>query len=155
MTTLVAPVLDAPPLRRYGIPELVEAASPAVATDFTQELGGRFLVRFLAIFVRLDTDANAANREVVVEYRSAGDLRFALFGAPATVPADDVVEYAFSVYQPRAEWEVDSSVIVPLGPALLPPTFDMRIHVVNVQAGDQLDRVRFVWERFYTPDVEH
>jgi hypothetical protein len=152
VSVLVAPVLDAPPLRRFGGPELVFGASPAVATDFVQAAEDGYFVRYLSIFVRLDTDANAANREVVVEYRSGEDLRFGLYGAPVAWPANEVAEYAFSAFQPRAEWEVDSSVIVPLGPLLLPLGSDMRIHVVNVQAGDQLDRVRFVRERFYPPD---
>lgn len=148
-----APTLDAPPLVRYGPPELVFGANPAAGADFTQAIE-RYWTRLVSVFVRLDTDANVANREVVVEYRSGDTLRFALFGAPVTVPANDVVEYAFSAFQPRAEWEVDSSVIVPLGPQLLLPGQDFRIHVVNVQVGDQLDRIRFVQERFYPPDAE-
>jgi hypothetical protein len=152
VSVLVAPVLDAPPLRRFGGPELVFGANPAAGADFVQEGDSGYFVRYLSVFCRLDTDANVANREVVVEYRSGENLRFGLYGAPVTWPANEVAEYAFSAYQPRAEWEVDSSVIVPLGPVLLPLGSDMRIHVVNVQATDQLDRVRFVRERFYPPD---
>jgi len=148
----VVPEVDAPPLRRYGPPVLVYGANPAAGADFAQEVDAGYLTRLVSLFVRLDTDANVANREVVVEYRSGDNLRFALFGAPATLPANDVMEYAFSVYTPRAEWEVDSSVVVPLGSQLLFPSQDFRIHVVNVQVGDQLDRIRFVWERFYPPD---
>lgn len=150
MSAFAAPLLDAPPLERYGLPEYVQGASPAAGADFVQALGGNYHVRLVSLFCRLVTSAVVAAREVVVEYRDAEDNRFALFGAPVTVSALDTVDYAFSVFQPRAEWSVDDSIIVPLGPVLLPPTYDFRVHVVNMDATDQLSRVRFVWERFYT-----
>lgn len=152
MSSLVAPVLDSPPLRRYGPPELVFGANPAAGAHFAAEVGQGYWARLLSVHVRLVTDANVANRELVVEYRDVQDQRFALYGAPVTVPASDTVDYVFSVFQPRAEWEVDSAVIVPLGADLLYPGTDFRLFVVNVQAGDQLSRIRFQRERFYPPD---
>lgn len=152
MSSLVAPLLDSPPLRRYGPPELVLGTSPAAGAHFVGDVGEGYWARLLSVHVRLVTSAAVANREVVVEYRDVQDQRFALYGAPVTVPASDTVDYVFSVFQSQAEWEVDSSVLVPLGPDLLYPGTDFRIFVVNVQAADQLSRVRFQRERFYPPD---
>jgi len=131
-----------------GFRELVYGTSPAAAADFVQAIDGKYRTRLLSVFVRLVTDANAANREVVVEYRDASANRFMLSGAPVVVTATDTIDYAFDVWQGQAEWSVDDSVLVPLKPAILRPTEDFRIHVVNAQAGDQLSRIRFQWERF-------
>lgn len=152
MSSLVAPALDAPAMRRYGPPELVFGASPAAGADFSAEVGEGYWSRLLSVHVRLVCSAAAANREVVVEYRDVQDQRFALYGAPVTFPASDTIDYVFSSFQRVAEWEVDGTVIVPLGSDLLYPGTDFRIHVVNVQAADQLSRIRFQRERFYPPD---
>jgi len=143
-------IIDAPALQRYGLPELQYGASPAVATDFVQAVGGGFYVRMLSVFCRLVTDANVASREVVVEYRDQQAQRFALAGAPTTVAAGTTTDYAFDVFQGQADWPCDSTILVPLPALVLSPGCDFRVHVVNVQAGDQLSRIRFSWERFYS-----
>lgn len=152
MSSLVAPVVDTPALRRYGAPELVLGASPAAAANFTGEDPSGFWWRLLSVHVRLVTSADVAAREVDVEYRDVQDQRFALYGAPVTVSASDTVDFVFSVFCPRAEWEVAGSVLVPLGPDLLYPGCDFRIVMTNAQAADQLSRIRFQRERFYPPD---
>lgn len=152
MPELVAPLLDAPPLRRYGPPTTVYGASPAAATAFVQAVDSGYWTRLVSVFCRLVPDANAANREVTLEVRDVQDQRVVLFGAPVTVPASDTTDFSFSVYHATPQWEVDSTVLVPLGPVLMYPGEDFRVNVVNVQAGDQLSRIRFQWERFYPPD---
>lgn len=152
MTSLVAPLIDSPAMRRYGPPELVLATSPAAGADFVFAEASGYWWRLLSVHVRLVNSADAANREVVVEYRDTQDQRFALYGAPVTFPASDTIDYVFSVFQPRAEWEVDATVVVPLGADLLYPGCDFRIHVVNMDNTDQLSRIRFQLERFYPPD---
>jgi hypothetical protein len=150
MAVPIAPVLDAPPLRRYGLPEYVIGASPAAAAHFVQELGGSFHTRLVSVFCRLVTDATVANRTVLVEYRSDDDSRFAVNGAAVTQAASTTTDWHFDSFRDEAAWLVDDTVLAPLSPLLLPPTFDFRIFVDNVQAADQLSRVRFVWERFYS-----
>ena len=145
-----APFLDSPPLQRYGLPERNVAASPAVATDFTQTVDGAFYVRLVGVFVRLVTDANAANRQVVVEYRDVANNRYDVSGPNATQAATLTVDYCFSAYAPEEKTAVDGTTLVPLHPLLLLPTDNFRIHVTNVQVGDQLSRIRFTWERFYS-----
>jgi len=153
MHDLRAPLLDAPPLRRYGLPAWEYRDSPAAAAHFTEELGGLYIVRLISLHVRLVTDANVANRTVLVEYRDAADARLDFSGAPVVQTATDTVDWIFSAFQGQAEWEIDDSILVPLKPSFLPPTFDFRVFVDNIQAGDQLSRIRFKWERFYT-DVD-
>jgi hypothetical protein len=150
MSEAAAPLLDAPPLRRYGRPSLEYGPSPAAATAFVQTVEGAYLVRLLTLYCRLTPDANAANREVTLEYRNAADERFYLAGAAVTVPASDVTDFMFSAYLGEATWEVDSTVLVPIAPLILEPTFDFRVNVLNAQVGDTLTRIRFVWERFFT-----
>lgn len=150
MTILEQPLLDAPPLQRFGLPELVYGVSPAAATDFVAEMPGQYFTRILSVFCRLMTDATVADREVVVEYRNANNDRFALAGAAATVPASSTVDYFFSAFLTTDIFTVDGSVLAPLPPILLMPTFDFRIHVVSAQAADQLSRIRFEREQFFT-----
>lgn len=155
MHALQTPDLDSPPLVRYGLPEYVIGASPAAATDFTQAVDGNFYARLVSVHARLVTDANAANRTVCVEYRDGAGNRYALSGTATTQAATLTVDWLFNAFQPQTVAAVDTSNLVPLVPMLLLPTHDFRIHVVNVQAGDQLSRIRFVWERFYTTSQPH
>ena len=152
MSSLAAPVLDAPALRRYGPPELVFGANPAAAAHFVFDEDAGYWWRLLSVHVRLVTDANAADRQVVLEYRDIQDQRFDLMGINATQAASLTADYVFSAFQPGVVATVDSSSLIPLHPTLLYPGCDFRLFVVNVQAGDQLSRVRFQLERFYPPD---
>ena len=153
MSALAAPVVDAPPLRRYGAPEYVKGEQPSVAAMFSSEVGGGYWSRLLSLHVRLVTDANAADRQVLVEYRDDADNRYMVSGAPVTQSASDTVDWLFDAFQAQAEWEVDGSVLVPLKPLLLLPGHDFRVFVANLQVGDQLSRIRFWRERFYPLDA--
>jgi hypothetical protein len=144
------PELDAPPLVRYGWPDLVYGDSPAAGAMYTFPITGRFLQRPISIFVRLVTDANVASRTVAIEFRDDAARRFNLCGAPVTQSASSTNDWVFSVWQEQAEWSVDSSIIVPLASVLLVPTYDFRIYVSNIQAGDQLSLIRIQRERFFS-----
>lgn len=146
----VAPLLAAPPLVRYGLPEFTRPDSPAVATAFSASVDGHDYLRLISVFCRLVTDANAANREVVLEYQDAAANRYAVHGSAVTQAASLTRDYYFGALVPSVVTLVDGSHVIPLSPHLLPPTHKWLISVVNVQAGDQLSRVRVVQERFYT-----
>lgn len=150
--TLVAPLLDSPPLVRYGLPELVKAESPTAGANFTVSLPGGFFTRLLAVSVRLTPDGNAANRTLYIEYRDDEGVRTAISGAPVTVPASDTTDFMFSAWLGQPDWEVASTVVVPLAPIILPPTHSWRIIVDSIQAGDTLTRIRYWQERFLTQD---
>lgn len=150
--TIPTPELDAPPLWRYGLPEFFRAASPAAGANFSQALGGSFYARLVTLFVRLVTDANVANRTLRVEYLDTDGAVYEVAGNPVTYPANSTEDYSFSVWQGQGEWEVAATNLVPLHPTLLPPTHSFRILVNSIQAGDQLSRISWTWERFYTTD---
>lgn len=149
---VAAPLLDAPPLRRYGGPVYVRAASPAPGAAFVQAADRGFYLRLVTLFVRLVTDANVADRTLRLEYRDAEANVYDVAGNPVTYPASSTEDYSFSAYQSRGEWEVAATNLVPLHPILLPPTHDFRIAVNGIQATDQLSRIAFVVERFYPAD---
>lgn len=146
------PILDSPAAFRYGDPALEYGATPAAGAHFIQTIPGQYRARLITFFCRLVTDANAADRTVVLEYRDAGDLRYAMAAAPVTQSASTTTDYAFQAWQGQADWPADDTVLVPLVPITLPPTHDFRLYVDNIQATDAVSRVRFVWERFYTGD---
>jgi len=133
-----------------GIRELVKGDTPAAGADFSLTMEGRYITRLLSVHVRLVSDATVANREVVLEYRNDANLRYELAGAPVTWPASSTVDYEFNIHQGQAEWVVDSSVLVPLPRTFLPEGFNLRIHVVNIQATDALSAIRIYWERYWT-----
>lgn len=145
-----APVLDSPGLQRFGFPELVKVPNPAAGATYTYTVTGEYAVRFVAVYCKFVADANAASREITVEYRDDGTQRFALSGINTTVTATNTAYYAFNAFQPAAVATVDSTALVPLMPILLMPTWSMKLNVLNVQAGDQLSQIRLVIERFYT-----
>jgi hypothetical protein len=144
------PLLDAPALYRVGLPEYERGASPAAGEHFAPALDGSYFYRLLSLHVRLVTDATAADRTVVIEYRDTEDSRYDLSGNPVTQDESTTTDWIFSVFTEHGEWPVDDTILVPLHPVLLLPTHDFRVFVDNVQAGDQLSRIRFMFERFYT-----
>jgi hypothetical protein len=150
MAVRTIPTLDSPPLQRFGLPSLEYGTSPAAAADFVQKIEGNYYVRLVSVFCRLVTDSNAADRQVVLEYRDAATNRFAISGSGATQAASLTGDWFFTAFQMWAAATADSTVLAPLSPILLAPTMDFRLHVVSAQAADQLSRIRFVWERFFT-----
>lgn len=146
----MTPALDSPPLYRYGLPELVNGASPAAGADYTYTPGGGYFARLISCAAHLATDGTAANREVVLQYLTASDDVYCTAGAPVTVSASSAYGYTFSAFQPEAVWPVNTGILVPLSPIVLRPSDKFRLHIVNVQTGDALTAIRFLVERFYS-----
>ena len=146
-------MVDSPPLRRFGWPELAYGTAPAAGAHYVQTVDGAYLQRLVSVFVTLTTDATVADRTVVVDYLDAAGERYQLSGAPLAQTASSANDWSFNVFQPRAEWTVDGSAIIPLAPTLLLPTHSWRVYVSGIEAADQLSNVRYVFERFYSADV--
>lgn len=143
--------LDNPPLHRYGLlPTLEYGTSPAAGATFTHTVDGRYYERLVTVFARLVTDANAGDRTVYLEWRNDADARYAMAGAPVTQPASTTTDYAFQPWLGQPDWSVDGTVLVPLPQLLVPPTWDWRLNVADIEATDQLSQVRFLVERFFT-----
>lgn len=140
----------APPLLRDGFPFLGDEASPAAGASFTATVDGRYYERLLTVWCRLVTSADVANREVVLEFLNAAGDTYRACGAATTVPADQTVDYSFSVWQSEDTFAVNGGVLVPLDPILIAPTFKWKLTVVNVDNTDQLSRIRVYRERFFS-----
>lgn len=151
---LAAPDLDSPVLRRQSPPQLVTNETTTTGANFQQAVNDGLWWRLIGIFVRLTPDANAANREVTIEYRDQNGNVYARNGAAVTVPASDTTEFYFSAFRTTDEWEVNSTVLVQLDPIIIPPGHSFNIVVVNVQAGDTLTRLRYLVEKFYSPSAD-
>lgn len=144
------PGLDAPPLVRYGFPDWQSHTSPAAGAQFSIATDGRYWSRFVSIRCRLVTSATVANREVVVEYNDPEGNNYHTCGAPVTVAASTTIDFCFSSFLDEAAWPVNSMILVPLAPIILPATFVMRLFVVNIDTTDALSRIRTVRERFFS-----
>ncbi len=146
------PVLDSPPLVRYGFPEYVRRPNPAAATAFTEALGGDFYVRLLTVFARLVADANPANRDVSLELVDTAGNVYGTYASGTAITAGLTRDFYWSVWQTSVVIVGTATHLMPCGALLLPPTHSFRINYSNAQAGDQLSRIAFNWERFYTAD---
>lgn len=145
------PLLDSPPLHRYGLVPTVEyGANPAAATAFVQPVSGRYFVRLLTVFVRLVTAADVGERQVFIDYRDDADRRFAIAGAPVTQDESSTTDYAFQAFVGQSDWPVDDTVLVTLPPLILSPGYDWRIGIDGALTTDQLSQVRWTSERFFT-----
>lgn len=150
MSSLVAPSLDAPPLARYGLPEYAIGVTPAAGAAYSEKVPGNYYVRLVSVFFRFVTSATAAERTPYVEFLDGGGNRFAISGPDLTQSESTTTDYYFSAWRQSAVWEVDGSVIVPLDPTLLLPTFTWKISATAMEADDAISRVRIVYERFFT-----
>lgn len=150
MTHPRAPMLDAPPLVRYGIPSYVLGETPAAGAAFRTSVPGQNYVRLVTVFCRLVTDATVEDRGVFLEYLDGAGNRFAIAGAPVTQSALSTNDYSFQAQLEEAAWPIDGTILVPLAPVLLLPTFSWRLSAENLQAGDAISRVRYIEELFYT-----
>ncbi len=135
-------------LEPFGLPSLNYGVAPAAGADFAVSVGSAYPARLVSVFCRIVTSADAANREVVVEYRDADGLRFYVAGAPVVVTANTTQDYSFQFGLGQPDWPIDSTILVPLQPMLLVGSWSFRIHVVNMDNTDQLSLIRYVWQQY-------
>lgn len=150
MNELLYPEAGSPPLLRDGFPFLGLETSPAAGASFTAKVVGNYFERLLTVWCRLVTSSDAANREVVLEFLNAEGATYRACGAATTVPADQTVDYSFSVWQQADTFPVNGGVLVPLDPILQPPSFQWKLTVVSVDNTDQLSGIRVYKERFFS-----
>lgn len=149
-----APLLDSPPLIRQSPPQLVAGASPAAGANFAQAVNDGLWWRLVSVFFRLVTSADVADREGTIEYRDAEGNVYARFGAPVELTADTTADFYFSSFRAQPDWPVNSTVVAPLDPIMLPPSHSFNIVVAAIDDTDAITRVRYVVEKFYIPTYE-
>jgi hypothetical protein len=148
---LAAPVLDSPPLRRDSPPALMVGVTPAAGVNFTQAVNDGLWWRLITVFCRVVTDANAADRQLQLQYLDQESNVWNIDTPPVTFPASQTTDYSFAAGRGQADWTAALPVIVPLTPVLLQPGHSFRLALTSIQATDAISRVRYTVEKFYPP----
>ena len=143
-------LIGSPSLRRLGYPGAYTPDKPAAGANFTSTPSGLYFERLLSVRVKLVADANAANRTVTLEFCDPGGTVYRTCGAAATSPASETWDWEFSVWQDVAEFPVGAKILSPLDPLIIPQGWSWKLTCVNIQATDQLSRIRVVSEKFTT-----
>lgn len=147
---LAAPLLDAPPLARFGLPSLEVGASPAAGASFSSKIAGNYFARLLTIRCKLVCSATVATRQVVLQYLDdAGNIYYEA-GAATGLAASQAGWFVFDAFVATDIFTVGSSAVAPFAPTLLYPTFSWKLLVTNIDATDALTEIRYQWERFFT-----
>lgn len=134
-----------------GFVDYILGDAPAAGANFSLPfLDGRWDVRILSCIVTLDTDANAANRLLSLDYIVRG-VTFVRNAASVVWTASTVAQvFMFKINQAVAEWNTNTPCFVPLLDLFLNPGMTAQITVDNKQVGDTLTSIRFVVEKFPT-----
>jgi hypothetical protein len=130
--------------------EVVAVANPAVATGFTYTVGGSYWERLASLSFVLTSDANAANRAVLLRMKDGTGATLAAVPTAAVQVAAKVYTYTYSGVQAPATDAVGLANIQPLPRLFLQPGFSVVVTIGAVQAGDQVSAIRVYREAFDT-----
>lgn len=147
---LAAPIIDSPPLARYGLPSLERGVSPAAGASFSQKIAGNYFHRLLTVRCKLVCSATVATRQVVLQYLDDAGNIYMEAGTSTGLAASQMGWFVFSAFVGVDIFTVGSAAIAPLAPTLLPPTYTWKLLVTNVDATDALTEIAYQVERFYT-----
>lgn len=129
------------------VPDWIDVAPPAAGANKTVTLPPAYAVRVLAAKCQLDTDANAANRYLSLDYIKADGTTYVENGAGLVITASTVAQvFDWQVNRSVGEWATNTPVFVPLLPLWLPPGIAVRFTVDNIQTGDTLTNIKLVVE---------
>lgn len=138
----------------FGRVQLVPLAlpQPAVTIGFTLPVTGAYWLRLAALSVALVSDANAGNRQVVLDVAD-GDSNVVARIPPAAVQAASLtIRYSWAIGCPPAAPANGTSQLAPLPALILPVGWQYLISIVGVQAGDRFGALTGLVERFPTGD---
>lgn len=139
---------------RVGYPDWIIPDTPAAGANGTFKVPGDYVMRILAARVQLDTDANAANRLLTLDYLNARGQTFAVNGAGVVVTASTVAQkFEWSVNRGVAEWAANTPVFVPVLDAMLYPGTTVQFTLLNKQATDTLTNLSLYVEKFETGEM--
>jgi hypothetical protein len=132
----------APPLTRY-----VDVPQPAAGANATFTDGLSWVFRVVAATAQLDTDANAANRLLSLDYLKTGGPTYLRNAAPVLVTASQVAQvFEWAKSRSVSEWNTGTPIFVPVEPLWLTAGMTVRFTVDAIQATDQLSNVRLIVE---------
>lgn len=133
-----------------GYLDTVAFDAVGAGVDMTRQVPGQAIERPRSLVVRLVTDATVGNRFVEVRYEDGNGGVFGLEGAALAIAASQDLLLAFNASRGSSERVAGSSLLSRLPDGFLSPGHLLRVHVVGVQAGDQLSAGRLLVERYST-----
>lgn len=137
-----------------GYQKLIPSATPTVGTNFTHTVPGDAWERLIALAFTLTTDSNAANRIVTVAYADQSGHTFTADGSGVLVTASTTAQQFYGSNQRgTSEWQTPGPIFFPLWGGFLQSGYKVTITVGNIQAGDQLDSIVAIYEKFETGDA--
>ncbi len=135
----------------YGLTEqsTLEPAAPAAGASLSFKVEKYDRHRLVGIVFQLDTDANAANRYVTVEYLRGGATSVMADGASVVWTANTVAQrFVGKLTQGVAEWNTGTDVFFPLSGLWLETGSVVKINVANIQVGDTLTKIELTFDRY-------
>ncbi len=145
---MIGPYLDQTVRLVFQIPgrfRVVSIADPAAGADFLQVVPSGRLWKVIAFRGRFTTDANVANREVVILLRDPANVNYYAAASTEVQAASDAVGYSVAqglsvVGRTRSTLD---DVLIPLPNDLfMPEGHIFRSGMINIQVGDQWDLLR-------------
>lgn len=133
-----------------GFDEVAPIATPAVSTDVTYTVDGRYWERPVSLAFQLVTDGNAANRSVSVTIKD-GEGRIVAKYVSATVQTASLTwTYLLDPIISSFNAVNGLTVTMPFWHGFLRPTWTITIATASKQAGDQLTAIVYDRARFDT-----
>jgi hypothetical protein len=130
--------------------EVVAVANPSAGGGFTYTISGNYWERLAAVAFQIVTDGNAANRQVLLDFKDGSGATIASTASGGTQAATLTRKYSFVPNQGTAPALIGTSFLAPLPVVFLQPEFTMVVSIVSVQAGDQVSAIRVYREAFDT-----
>lgn len=133
----------------HAFTEVVAVPSPPVDSGFTYTVS-RYWEISDSLSFRLVTDANAANRSLLVSVLDGSGTLLAAF-APLTVQTASLTrDYVFLPNFNASTGPFNGVYLSPWYEGLLQPQFSIVLTIAAKQAGDQVSNIRLNQERFVT-----
>jgi hypothetical protein len=139
-----------------GYLDVFQPAAPAAGSNlsYTTARFNAVATRLISAVVVVTTDANAANRQVNLEYVNARGLSVVRFAPTVVLTASTpATTFRFTPAVDGSEWNVGTPVFAPLEPLLLEAGWTIQVSITNIQVGDTITAPVFLHEHFYADSL--
>lgn len=131
--------------------DFIDLASPAAGANKAFVVPGDFFLRVIAAKAQLDTDANAANRLLSLDFIGARGTTYIRNAAPVLVTASTVAQvFQWATTRTVSEWNTGTPIFVPLEDIFLEPGMSVQFTLDNKQVTDTLTALSLVVEKWPT-----
>lgn len=135
----------------FGYQDTLDPANPGAGNNLSILVGGENWLRVLDAIATINTDANAANRFVSLDFINPRGITYVRNAAGLVLTANTTNQvFMWSEQRTDAQWAANTPVLAPVSSVFLPPGSTVQITVDNKQAGDTITAVHLVVERFPT-----